>query len=98
MEDVIHIVKDQDGERAWFVCPGCGEHHAPYVSGSKAWQWNNSTTKPTFKPSILVRWGNEEGYQICHSFVTDGEIRFLNDCTHENAGKTLPLKPSDPIG
>jgi hypothetical protein len=29
--------------------------------------------------------------RICHSFVTDGQIRFLNDCTHELAGKTVPL-------
>lgn len=27
----------------------------------------------------------------CHSFVTDGQIRFLGDCTHELAGKTVDL-------
>jgi hypothetical protein len=27
----------------------------------------------------------------CHSFVTDGEIQFLNDCSHDLAGKTVPL-------
>lgn len=27
----------------------------------------------------------------CHSFVTDGKIQFLADCTHELAGKTVPL-------
>lgn len=32
----------------------------------------------------------------CHSFVTDGRIQFLGDCTHDLAGKTvdLPLVPS----
>lgn len=30
---------------------------------------------------------------ICHSFVTDGKIRFLEDCTHELAGQTVPLPP-----
>lgn len=29
----------------------------------------------------------------CHSFVTDGEIRFLSDCTHALAGKTVRLEP-----
>ena len=29
----------------------------------------------------------------CHSFVTDGQIQFLSDCTHSSAGKTLPLEP-----
>ena len=27
----------------------------------------------------------------CHSYVTDGKIRFLNDCTHELAGQTVEL-------
>lgn len=30
---------------------------------------------------------------ICHSFVKDGQIQFLSDCTHELAGKTVPLQP-----
>lgn len=28
---------------------------------------------------------------ICHSFVTDGKIQFLGDCTHEKAGQTLEI-------
>ena len=28
---------------------------------------------------------------ICHSFVTDGKIQFLNDCSHELAGQTVDL-------
>ena len=28
---------------------------------------------------------------LCHSFVTDGQIRFLSDCTHELADQTVDL-------
>lgn len=28
---------------------------------------------------------------ICHSFVVDGQIQYLGDCTHHLAGRTLPL-------
>lgn len=28
---------------------------------------------------------------VCHSFVTDGRIQFLNDCTHALAGQTVDL-------
>lgn len=28
---------------------------------------------------------------ICHSFVTDGRIQFLGDCTHALAGQTVDL-------
>lgn len=29
---------------------------------------------------------------VCHSFVRDGKIEFLGDCTHEFAGKTVDLE------
>lgn len=29
--------------------------------------------------------------EVCHSFVTDGRIQFLGDCTHELAGQTVDL-------
>lgn len=29
---------------------------------------------------------------VCHSFVRDGKIQFLNDCTHELAGQTIELE------
>lgn len=28
---------------------------------------------------------------VCHSFVTDGKIQFLGDCTHALAGQTVEL-------
>lgn len=28
---------------------------------------------------------------VCHSFITDGKIQFLGDCTHEMAGQTIDL-------
>lgn len=33
---------------------------------------------------------------VCHSFVTDGRIQFLSDCTHALAGQTVDL-PSWPL-
>lgn len=29
--------------------------------------------------------------KICHSFVEQGQIRYLTDCTHKFAGQTVPL-------
>ena len=31
--------------------------------------------------------------EVCHSFVRDGQIQFLSDCTHGLAGQTVPLEP-----
>jgi hypothetical protein len=30
---------------------------------------------------------------VCHSFVTDGRIQFLGDCTHALANQTVDLPP-----
>ena len=37
--------------------------------------------------------GRVEGSKdsVCHSFVTDGKIRFLDDCTHDMAGQIVDL-------
>lgn len=28
---------------------------------------------------------------VCHSFVRDGQIQYLDDCTHDLKGQTVPL-------
>ena len=33
---------------------------------------------------------------ICHSFVRNGQIEFLHDCTHAKAGQTIPLTDIKP--
>ena len=33
--------------------------------------------------------------RVCHSFVEAGNIRFLDDCTHALAGKTVPIPAWD---
>lgn len=33
----------------------------------------------------------EETSYICHSFIRDGKIEFLSDCTHKLAGQTVEL-------
>ncbi|GAF73901.1 unnamed protein product [marine sediment metagenome] len=30
---------------------------------------------------------------VCHSFIRNGQIQYLNDCTHKLAGQTIDLKP-----
>lgn len=37
----------------------------------------------------------ENAETVCHSFVRDGQIQFLSDCTHSLAGKTVPLPAWD---
>lgn len=65
--------------------------------GTGCWTWNGSTDAPTLRPSVLTQGRaydddlNDLGPYTCHSWVNDGHAQFLNDSTHEFAGKTVPL-------
>lgn len=84
---------EHDGERLIaFHCPGCESGHSIPVTGPRKWNWNGSLEKPTLFPSILVNRGRANPTaEVCHSFVTDGRIQFLADCTHRLAGQTVEL-------
>lgn len=82
-------------------CPACEEVHqfaieSPNSSGA-IWQWNGDTEKPTFTPSMLIRWGKQADPKcevnggICHYILTDGIINYCGDCTHAMAGQSVPL-------
>jgi len=81
-----------------FTCPGCKHTHLLPVGVGDGhtharWEFNGDLEAPTFSPSILAQWENRKGKRVCHSFVKAGQIQFLNDCTHELAGQTVPLPP-----
>jgi hypothetical protein len=64
--------------------------------GTPNWTWNGSVQFPTVKPSILTRGGGDDDKNhVCHSFVNDGKVQFLDDCTHEFKGQTLDLLEID---
>lgn len=100
---VLRRAASPDGSdvRVMFLCPGCCKLHSVRVAGDHAWGWNGDMVRPTFTPSILVRsytWdGTGEVPTVCHSFVRDGRVEFLSDCTHALAGQTV-LLPADPTG
>lgn len=73
---------------AWvFWCPGCETHHATAVS---RWSREGSTASPTLSPSVVTKYADG---RRCHLFVREGKLAFLDDCTHELAGKTVAMEP-----
>ena len=73
------------------ACPGCEMHHAL----TEEWEFNGNFERPTFSPSLLCRWprgyGKIKKDLVCHSFIRNGNIQFLGDCTHNLAGQTVEL-------
>ena len=86
-----------------FWCPGCDGAHQVMVGAGPGprWGYNGNPDAPTFTPSVMVSYkGKDAGIEgappaICHSFVTDGRIQFLTDCTHALAGQTINLPDFD---
>jgi hypothetical protein len=92
--------KLEDGYLQW-ICPAqdCGDHQVPVgpvaVTGG-CWGFNGNTEAPTLTPSVRISWeGLVDDRQVrrcCHFHVVDGVVNFCGDCTHELAGKNVPLK------
>lgn len=101
------VPSDNTSNALTFWCPGCdGAHSVQHGAGTgPRWGWNGDVDKPTLTPSILVTMpGNPNAGEqfkewrttrVCHSYVTDGRIQFLTDCTHELAGQTVDLPAWD---
>jgi hypothetical protein len=90
------VLRSTAPNRVSFWCPGCDGAHAVQIRGKQPlWSYNDNPSAPTFTPSIrVIQLSQRDGEQVrevCHSFVTDGQIKFLGDCTHALAGQTVPL-------
>lgn len=57
-------------------------HYAPGHQGGDCWCTYNAENPAEPSPFRC---------QVCHSFIRDGRIEFLSDCTHELAGQTVEI-------
>lgn len=93
-------------------CPACGNGHEIDTeqknSSGAIWKFNGNIERPTFTPSINMKWGRyadpsilkehpNAGGGICHYIITDGKITYCKDCTHAMKGQTVAL-PDIPAG
>ena len=99
MTETIKLRKIEGGGFT-FYCLGCEEYHQ---IGTQ-WEFNGDLVRPTFSPSYLT-WldpnpnanpkydpkGKFRNGFRCHSFIREGRIEYLGDCTHKLAGKTIDL-------
>ncbi len=99
----MKIRKLRNGELQ-FYCEGCQHHH----TFNHTWNFNQDFNHPTIHPSILVRGTEpitDEELQlvmdgvkinpkplVCHSFIKEGKIQYLGDCTHHLKNQTVELQ------
>lgn len=61
------------------------------IFGKDIWSWNGDVERPTLAPSILTeeKWAGKPFR--CHSYIKNGIVEFLGDCTHVNKNRTMSL-------
>ncbi|MCF6221644.1 MAG: hypothetical protein L3J65_11075 [Robiginitomaculum sp.] len=93
MTKVIPNPHPTDGTEYLVSCPGCGCEHWFRTSGAEPnWHFDGNLECPTVTPSLLV-----QGQHRCHSFITNGKWIYLQDCTHDLAGQTVPIPKYDEV-
>jgi len=83
----LQAVNGRAGLAYW--CQGCDGIHTILIDGkgSPNWHWDGNKDKPTFQPSVLLRSPD----RTCHTYVRNGIVTFLPDCTHKYKGTDQPL-------
>jgi hypothetical protein len=107
----VHEVVNKDGEVIGYAirCPACdaedmGFAHVFYKKMKNdipGWSFNGDFEKPTFTPSMLAtaKYGDPADGKDhrCHSFVTDGFIQYLGDCSHSMMNQTVEIPDWDKV-
>ena len=84
-----------EGGAYLFWCPGCECAHSIWTDPNRkgpCWKFNGDVENPTISPSLRVQHHRHlVGDIICHSFIKEGKIQYLNDSTHKLKGKTIEI-------
>jgi len=91
--DMLHQVAVGDGPGPRW---GYNDNpEAPTFTPSVLVQWDQAEPPATNADVVAkIRSGEivqTRVHKICHTFITDGRVQFLGDCTHQFAGQTLDL-------
>lgn len=68
-----------------------GDTDRPTINPSVLVHPHDTLIDPDLEGDALTAPENRTTSPRCHSFVTDGTIQFLGDCTHTLAGRTVGL-------
>jgi hypothetical protein len=91
----IHNCKKYHHDQYEYMCLGCGYTHVFGLRGEGGHHsWNGDYDSPTVSPSLVQ---NFVPGTMCHSYIKNGHIQYLSDCTHALAGKTIELPDIEKI-
>jgi hypothetical protein len=71
-----------------------GNPDAPTFTPSVLYEqdlWTPPVTPENIEQWRANPWPQVQKRHVCHTFITDGRVQFLGDCTHALAGQTVDL-------
>jgi len=79
-----------------FFCPACGCGHKfctadAHTQDWPVWTLTGMPDAPTVRASVKYEFEQDGRQVLCHSFITNGNIEYCADCTHDLSGKTVPI-------
>lgn len=94
IEDATHVSLRIPGPTGLLTLPVI---RSGIRDGTGCWTWNGSIEAPTLRPSVLTQYDGADGSWRCHSWINDGVVQFLSDCSHDMADTRVPLLDVDEI-
>lgn len=94
--DCMHAVTVGDGPHPRWGYNGNPEK--PTFTPSilvRSQEWTPPVTPENQSEYGRAPWPQTLAETVCHSFVTDGRIQFLGDCTHKLAGQSVDIPDFD---
>lgn len=70
-----------------------GSLTAPTLTPSVLVHSHGTFVNSNLEGDALMAASNKTTTPQCHTFIREGRIQFLSDCTHELAGQTVPMRP-----
>jgi hypothetical protein len=90
-EQMHHVIVEGEKQPKWGYN---GNPDAPTFTPSVLYQrdmWVPPVTPENIAQWKAAPWEQRQEHQVCHTFITNGMVQFLGDCTHALAGQTLAL-------
>lgn len=89
VQEHIHNGEKYHHTQYLYYCEGCKTSHAfGLKSEGGNHDFNMDLNNPTVSPSLVA---NFSPGTMCHSFIRNGKIEYLNDCWHDLKGRTIEL-------
>lgn len=94
----LRTLKYYEKDAIMFYCSGCKGPHMITINSPNSWTFDGNYDSPTISPSVLARGRDRDPNDetklvdtVCHLFLKNGILQFLDDCTHELKGQSVPL-------